>query len=266
MKHQTNIKDLSTLLKLDIKGDGIEMLEYSLPVPSSYIRSSKNNYQIEYLIDGVFWTSKNATFLNDVLLRFNISMQISKIEVKTVYNDYNDVISLKEFSSSSTLKSLSRTTFQVRANKHDDSVFWGLKLFVEHYIKESNFIAYDTLFNYAYTHYYDHVKDYSTLKAKCRSVWNYYNERDFKPDAYIRKYTDEELKMSRQDHMKKVNENRKDVAYRKVVNAITGLLGIEAYKKKNGTWHIGNIAKDLKLTRQTVSKYIKEFEEQKKEK
>ena len=258
MKKQPDIKALSTLLKLQIRGDGTELFDYSLPLTGSYQRASEQRYTLEYLIDGVFWTKQSAKFLNDVLLRFNLSMQIERIDVSIVAKK-KETISLKEFSSSSNLKSLSRTTFQIRANKHEDSVFWGLKLFVEHYIKESDFIAYDTLFNYAYTHYYDHVKDYSTLKAKCLSIWNWYYDRDFKSDAYIRKYTDEELKMSRQEHMKKVNEKRKDEAYKKVVNAITGLMSKD-YKKKSGAWHISNIAKDLNIDRRTVSKYIKKYE------
>jgi len=186
-------------------------------------------------------------------------MKIELIKVLIVAKQNQDTISLREFSSSSTLLSLSKTTFQVRANKYEDSVFWGLKLFVEHYIKESHFIAYDTLFNYAYTHYHDHVKDFSTLKSKCKSIWNWYYDRDFKQSEYQKKYTDKELKMSRQDHIKKVNINRKNETYKKVINTITGLYA-DDYKKKSGAWHIGNIAKDLQMTRQTVSKYIKEFE------
>ena len=260
MQQKTDIETLSTLLRLQVKGDGSELFDYSLPLPSTYKRANSQHYAIEYLINGVFWTAKSAKFLNDVLLRFNLSMQIERIDVSIVAKK-KDTISLKEFSSSSTLKSLSRITFQVRANKYEDSVFWGLKLFVEHYIKKSHFIAYDTLFDFAQTHYYDHVKDRSTLKAKCRSIWNWYYERDFQPSVYQRKYTDKELKMSRQDHIKKVNENRKNATYKKVVNAITGLMSDE-YRKKNGAWHISSIAKDLKINRKTVSKYIKEYAKQ----
>ena len=259
MKKQTDIKALSTLLKLSIMGDGAELFDYSLPLPDAYKRVSEQRYAIEYVIDGVFWTKQSAKFLNDILLRFNLSMQIERIDVSIVAKK-KDTITLKEFSSSSNLKSLSRTTFQVRAHKYEDSVFWGLKLFVEHYIKESDFIAYDTLFNYAYTHYYDYVKDYSTLKAKCRSIWNWYYDRDFKSDTYIRKCTDEELKMSRKDHIKRVHINRVNATYKRVVNAITGLFSEEKYKKKNGNWHISNIAKDLNIHRETVSKYIKKYE------
>jgi len=53
----------------------------------------------------------------------------------------------------------------------------------------------------------------------------------------------------------RANEER---AKRKVINAVTGLMS-ETYKKKNGSWHIGKIAEETNLTRQTVSKHLKEI-------
>jgi len=256
-KYDVNISDLSTLLTIDILGDGSELLEY-LPEPHKYHRHSLQAYQLQYLISGVFWTAKSSEYLNDMLLRLNISMDIKSIEYKSVPATKNDY----ELNLFQNLKSLNRSIFIPRANKHEDSVFWGLKLFMEHYVGKDGFVAYSTLFNFAHTHYYDHIKDFSTLKAKCRSIWNYYEAKNWETDKYIRKYTDEELKMSRTEHIKKVNEKRKEEAYIKVVNAITGLYADE-YKKKNGTWHISNIAKNLKINRRTVTKYIKEYEEKK---
>lgn len=257
-KYDVELSNLATLLTINIQGDGAELLEY-LPQPHSYHRQNLQTYQLQYLLSGVFWTAKSSKYLNDMLLRLNISMDIKSIEYKTVASAGDDY----ELNLFQNLKSLTREVFIPRANKHEDSVFWGLKLFMEHYVSKDGFVAYSTLFEYAHTHYHDHVKDYSTLKAKCRSIWNYYEAKNWETDKYIRRYTDEELKMSRQDHIKKVNEQRKKEAYTKVVNAITGLFAKDKYKKKNGTWHISNIAKDLKIDRGTVSKYIKEYEENK---
>jgi len=257
-KYDVELSKLATLLTIDILGDGLELLEY-LPQPHKYTRSSTKNYTLEYILAGVFWTARSSKYLNDMLLRLNLSMKITGIKYKTVQSTKNDY----ELSLFQNLKSIKREVFIPRANKYEDSVFWGLKLYMEHYVSKDGFVAYGTLFNYAYTHYHDHVKDYSTLKAKCRSVWNYYNNKNWVTDKYIRKFTDEELKMSRQDHIKKVHEKRVNETYKKVVNAITGLFADEKYKKKNGTWHIENIAKDLKLNRRTVSKYVKEFENEK---
>ena len=49
---------------------------------------------------------------------------------------------------------------------------------------------------------------------------------------------------------------REEKAKGKVYNILTGVLA-ETYKKKSGSWHIGKIANDTKLTDKTVSKHIK---------
>jgi len=257
-KYDVDISNLATLLTINIQGDGSELLEY-LPHPHKYHRYSLQAYQLQYLLNGVFWTAKSSKYLNDMLLRLNISMDIKSIEYKTVASAGNDY----ELNLFQNLKSLTREVFIPRANKHEDSVFWGLKLFMEHYVSKDGFVAYSTLFEYAHTHYHDHIKDHSTLKAKCRSIWNYYEAKNWEADKYIRRYTDEELKMSRQDHIKKVNEQRKNIARNKIINTITGILAETEYKKKNGKWNISKLAKDLNLNRNTVSKYIKEYEENK---
>lgn len=67
---------------------------------------------------------------------------------------------------------------------------------------------------------------------------------------------------TRQKHMEKVNKGRSDKARRTVIQMITGLLAHE-YKKPSGDWNASQIAKETGLTRQTVAKYIKEFEDSK---
>jgi len=254
-KELLDLAKLSTKLTLTINSDGAELFEYNLPLPYSYYRTTNERYTIDYILTGVFWSKKSETFLNDVLLRFNLSMNIVNVQTKVIKKSDAEV-ELKQFKN---LKSIRRKAFNANAEKYDDSVFWGLKLFVEHYIKTSNFIAYDTLFNFAKTHYYDRVKDFSTLKAKCRSIWNYYNDRDFKSDRYERKLTDEELQMTRSENARKVHKIRNEATYKNVVNVMTGQYA-EQYMKKNGAWHIGKISKVLNMHRETVSKYIKQYE------
>ena len=258
-KYDVNISNLATLLTINIQGDGSELLEY-LPQPHKYHRYNLEAYQLQYLLSGVFWTAKSSKYLNDMLLRLNISMDIKSIEYKSVSATKNDY----ELNLFQNLKSLNKKVFIPRANKHDDSVFWGLKLFMEHYVGKDGFVPYSTLFEYAHTHYHDHIKDFSTLKAKCRSVWNYYEAKNWETDKYIRKYTDEELKMSRTEHIKKVHKNRSDDTYKKIVNTITGMFGNEYKKASTSTgWNISKLAKELRLSRTTVTKYIKEYEEKK---
>ena len=65
--------------------------------------------------------------------------------------------------------------------------------------------------------------------------------------------------MSRSEHMKKVNEKRKEDSKRKILNLITGLYAVNDYKTKTGRWNISKIAKDLGMGRDTVRKYLKEI-------
>ena len=67
--------------------------------------------------------------------------------------------------------------------------------------------------------------------------------------------------MTRQERALKNTEERQKQAQNKVINAVTGLMA-NVYKKKNGKWHIGKIAKDINLCEPTVSKYIKQLQKE----
>ena len=64
--------------------------------------------------------------------------------------------------------------------------------------------------------------------------------------------------MSRSEHMKYINEKRKENNRKKVFDLITGLFAI-FYKTKTGKWNISKIAKELRMGRNTVAKYLKEL-------
>jgi len=249
---------LSTLLTLKGQGDLLELFEFDLPLPHEYKRYG-DNWEISWYIDGVFWTKQGTDYINDILSRFLVSFE--KITYSTAHpiNVKDNALKLKLFKQ---LNSIKKNNFTSMSNKYEDSVFWSLKLFVEHYLTESDFVPYSTLENFAFNHFIDHVKDKSTLKAKCRSIWNWYSERDWKKTERIFEKTKEEYKLTRTENMKKIAIEKTDKNYKKVVSVITGLYKNE-YKKPNGKWNIMKISKDTNLTRPTVSKYIKQFENQK---
>jgi hypothetical protein len=162
------------------------------------------------------------------------------------------------------LRSIEKFKYKETVDINKDNVFWAIKLYTEDLIKKSSgMVAYSLLESFAFAHFVDRAaKDKSTLKAKCRSIWEWYDERDWTiPKRYERtlKQYLEETKMTRTEHMTKLNAKRAEDNHKKVVNIITGLFNDE-YKKKSGAWHIGKIASELGLNRDTVSKYIKEFE------
>ncbi len=257
-----NHNNLSTLLQIKGTGDLWELFEYKLPYPHEYKRFERDKYEISWYIEGVFLTKKGTEFINDILARFLLSFEnITYSTTKTIKND-KSTLKAHLFKQ---LNSIKKQNFTADSNKYEDSVFWSLKLFVEHYIGEGDFCPYSVLENYAFNHFIDHVKDRSTLKAKCRSIWNYYDNKNWKSDRenikYERKLSKEEYLMTRRENIKKQRDKRAESTRRAVIQAITGMFANE-YKKKSGEWNISKISKEIHVSRNSVYKYINEYENQ----
>ena len=250
-----------------IDGEGGEFLDYDLPYPT-YLEHYNKGYAIAWLIDGFFGTKKGEEFLNDVIARFLLSFaDLSpkrlpyKPEVKNE-NKTAHILSkaykLKEFSNK--LKSIpSKKKFSPnRADMFEDFIFWAIKLYAEDTIRKIGIIPNQEYLEDFALNQFVHKKDRSTLKAKCKSIYNYYDERDFNLPKKIFKQTKGEYKMTRIENMKKINEERAKEKKRKVLNAISGMFS-EDLKKKNGKWNIAKISRELNISENTVKKYIKEF-------
>jgi len=162
------------------------------------------------------------------------------------------------------LKSVVRHKDYERVDVGQDNLFWAIKLYTEDLIRnygEHKEVAYSLIESFAFSRFVDRAKDKSTLKAKCRSIWNWYNERDWTiPKRYERdrKTYYEDTKMTRSEHMKNVKKEEARRNRANVINLITGLMS-EEYKKKSGAWHYGKIAEAVKLTSKTVAKIVKEY-------
>jgi len=120
--------------------------------------------------------------------------------------------------------------------------------------------------DWAYTQFHDYKKGKSTVRAKCRSVWNWYDVQGWElPKIYIKRYNTKtelkELEMTRQERALSNAKAKSEKARKKVIHAITGLYADE-YKKKSGAWHIKNIANNINLDPRVVSKYLKQWEEE----
>ena len=258
-KKVNDFEKFSSLLEISGNGDLEELWEYNIPQPHEYQRNG-NTYTIRWHIDGVFWTMRGIEYINDILVRFAITLQTNSQTIKTISKTSNP-IKLKHFQN---LRSINKTLFNANHTKYDDSVFWALKLFVEYQIKEgANFVAYDSLESYAFTHFVDIAKDRSTLRAKCRNIWHWYNDRDWKSGLREKKYANNEekykgTKMTRVENINKQRAIRQEKTRRKVFNALSGLY-CDEYKKKNGTWNVAKIARELNINKRSVTKYIQEF-------
>ena len=103
------------------------------------------------------------------------------------------------------------------------------------------------------------AKDRSTLKAKCRSVWDWYDKREWRLSLFAREKKSKGLIMAtRLEHLKKVNAEREETTRKKILNTCSRMFADE-YKKKSGAWNFVKIAEVLKMNRKTVSKYLKEM-------
>ena len=248
-------------MTITIQGDGSEIFDYSLPLPHNYFRNG-NIYTIEYIINGYFHTTKSIAYLNDIIARFTLSMEV--LDTKISSSDDEGI----ELASFQGLKSIVRHKDYEAIDIGLDNIFYAIKYYTEDLIRESgegNPIAYSLVESFAFARFIDRAKDKSTLKAKCRSIWNWYNDRHWtipkRCKRTLKQYL-EDTKMTRTENMKKINAKRAEDNYKKVVNILTGLFNDE-YKKKSGAWHIGKIASAVNLTEKTVSKYIKKFENEK---
>lgn len=264
-----NIKNKATILNIKSFEDLSPNFGNELPYPQKHfisqltsLRGFINVFQYSYIIDGYFNTKKNILFLNDIIARMMITFpsanieKVSTIEIKKESNS----LKLKDFQNLKSIQSRILNYEKIQKIECEDQVFWALKLYFEQMIKNDN-LSYQHFEDFALNNFIDKAKDRSTLKAKCRNIYNYYSEKDFKLFCeYKRKLSDEGLKMTRSNNMKKVNELQVRNNRTLVINAITGLYQNE-YKSKSGEWNISKLSKNLNLSRNTIYKYLEEFKQ-----
>ena len=244
-------------------GEGIEWLDLDLPTPT-LLKHINNGYLVGWAIEGSFRTRKSQEFLNDIIARFLITFREYEIE-RLPYRPTDvenahvvDIIyCLKDFSRK--LRSIpTRKYVPARADSFADHTFWAIKLYAEDMIRETGFIVYESLETWAMENFIG-KKERSTIRAKCRSVWNWYSERDFKlPNR--KKYETieewyEESRMTRKERMIELNRRRAEEKKAKVLGAIRALeyLGEKITVRK--------VAEYAGISTRTAHKYLKEIRE-----
>ena len=151
-----------------------------------------------------------------------------------------------------------------------DKIFWAIKFYVEDTIKQQGEyipIPYQTIEEFAFAKFTE--KEKSTLRAKCRAIWYWYDKRNwvienYEPPRwnYQRKTKDDkELLMTRIENIKKIHKNKKEITRKKILNLITGMFKND-YIKKDLSYNVSRIAKDTNLSRPTIIKHLKELKEE----
>ncbi len=238
--------------------NGTEWIDYDLPIPTLLHHTERGVY-IGWVLKGYFGTNKGIEYLNDIVARYLITFKTSqrlpyKPQQATITEKTHKSLGKHRLKSFQGLKSIVRAKKLVatRSDNFKDHVFWAIKFFCEDLIISQGIPTYQQLESFAFNSF--DYKEKSTLKAKCRSVFNWYDVRDFKiPKRY--KQTKEEYKVTRTENITKMNKQRAAQNSRRVENLLSGKYASD-FKKKSGTWHIGKIAKELNIARDTVKKYL----------
>lgn len=249
---------LNSIISISSRSDLSEFFGNEFPYPSNYFYNY-GTYTYQWFVKGLFLTKESNEYYNDVIGRIYLTLKEYNISNKYHRTLKPTSLELKHFQN---LKSLtvSKMIKRNRDNK-EDFVFWVLKDYSEEVIRERGIITYDILLEFAYLHFQDFSKGFSTIKSKCRSTVNWYIKNDYRVSEYKRKCSDEEYRMTRQQNMKKVKEKQFQETQLKIKNFISGMF-IEEYKKPNGKWNYSKLEKSLRITRQTIKKHIEEIEKE----
>ncbi len=254
------ITNKNTLISLAFDKDIVPIVtaEFgnTIPYPHHLKVDKFGRVVYSWCIYGYFDTVSADEYLNDTIAKIKLVYQdkVRLIGRRTI-EDKNTIkpVKLNKFNLNAKIKTKINEYFNYADNK-EDTVFWALKLHAELLCRENSFFSYDDLLSYGKGNYADVVKDRSTLKAKCRNIFNWYLKRDFKPTVYVKKDKGEVMATRRQQAIKMHTKLAEDTK-RKVLNVVTGMFAHE-YKKANGKWNISKIAKDSGTTRPTVMKYL----------
>jgi hypothetical protein len=248
-------------------GFGIEWLDIGLPYPN-YLLHQRDGYTVGWSVAG-----GESRYLSEIRERFIVSIDLDvtiptrKPQITKNTHTSDNLYRLADFKALKSIKTRVQNITNVTDNlfcKDTDNAFLQIKFYCEYLIKKDGVPSYQDLELYALSTFPNHKKGTSTLKAKCRSVFNWYADRDFKCGRANSKYKNmkeyQELNMAtRVEQAKKMHKKLADETKRKVYNCISGMFAHE-YKKPSGKWNVSKIAKDSGTSRNTVYKYVNEFE------
>ena len=246
-------------LHFAMQGFGVEWQDFNLPIPN-IIEYTESGYRIGWQIDGYFATQKGIEHLNDVIGRVLVTFNENsphrlpyKPDLQTADHYFPKI---RKLSALANLHSRpSRAKAPARADSYADYAFWAIKLYVEDRIREQSegsIIAYELIEDWALSQF--ESKERSTIRAKCRSIWNWYDNRDWELPKDRRSF-----EMSRTENMKKVNANKKAKTRAAIKSVLEDMFVREQIRTKSGKIKATEVAKILEINRKTVSEHLKEM-------
>ena len=234
-----------------LSGDASELFEHGLPFPNHYSRRNEQIYVIAWLIDGYFHTAKGREFLNDIIARIILTLPVvSRMDVEPKKLQHEQSYKLKAFQGIQSLPSRFKA-YEDRTNSGHDKIFYAIKWKTEQIIKhqgEGKLIAYSLIEGFAFDNFETDAKDKSTLKAKCRAVWNWYDAREWTIPKRKREST-----MSRQEAGRTSAQKKAAATKAKVIGAVKALEFLQ--EKITPT----SVSRHAGISRPTATKYLKEL-------
>ena len=220
------------------------------------------------VVDGFGGTKRAKRFETDILLRFQILNDDIFSDIETKFTSEPSSYNLKELSKRLPSLPIYNEAFIARVldnpKKYEDLYFWAMKAQMELLIKQGYTQSYNTLLEWALEQFSS--KEFSTLKAKAKSIFNWYHARGFKIfGAYERKYTDKELQMTRSENMTRINKLVKE-KHQKTMLALleqNEMLFESEFIHKDGRFkglvNIQKLAKYMGVSEMTIRRNLKDM-------
>ncbi|WP_456488871.1 hypothetical protein [Caminibacter pacificus] len=271
------------LLAFRVWGNPAEMFDSFLPLPN-ILKRFDNNYLTAWLIEGYFLTKKNRKFLEDIVRGIiDTFFKYGAVKVEWIgwinlakltdndilhlnaYNLRDDIApyteSPKKQKSQKEYKALEALASYHSYKESDDAFFDWLRFKVYDFvnINGKNALTLDYVRELAIIGYeiMGHKKGLSTPLAKAKAIYNWVMENYQNNWNYKRKTKDdEELEMTRREHIIKVNKQKAKKTKEKVYKAIQEL------KEKNEKISVRKVMKEAQVSKSSVEKYLKQAREE----
>ena len=220
------------------------------------------------VVDGFGGTKRAKRFETDILLRFQILNDGIFSDIEKKFTSEPSSYNLQELSKRLPSLPEYNKDFIARVldnpKKYEDLYFWAMKAQMELLIKQGYTQSYNTLLEWALEQFSS--KEFSTLKAKAKSIFNWYHARGFKIfGAYERKYTDKELQMTRSENMTRINKLVKE-KHQKTMLALleqNEMLFESEFIHKDGRFkglvNIQKLAKYMGVSEMTIRRNLKDM-------
>ncbi len=265
--YQKKRENITTWLYFYLKGKGNEFLDYKLPFPN-FLKHINTGYYIGWQINGYPGSTATREYFNDIIARFLITFRDynpEKLDFKPKPDRHTHInfkvsYELKQFQTLNSIQTPKKIQQRAENVNTIDQTFWAIKYYAEELIKEMGFIPYEMLEEFAYRHFY--YKEKSTLRAKCRAIWNWYNKKDWNIITKTKTNKTQGDEMTRIERAKKNAELKYKRARASILGLIKDSLLAPTYLKKDNTWNVSQIAKDLRMSRTTIIKHLKELREE----